>query len=263
MLTINTPENVIFGYEVVGLGSRFIAAMIDTTLILLLQMVVYLGLVVFLLILGSDLVGATWITAVIIFLAFVFLWGYYIYFETSWNGQTPGKRWVGIRVLRQNGMPVTLSEVVIRNLVRLIDFLPILYGVGIVAMFVDQQSRRLGDLAAGTVVVRVHQDVSLTSLAVKQTASERHWQQQARQPHLEAIVAQLPWQRLTLADLELVQDYLRRRDELTAVSTLEEQLLTNLLTRMEANPLPPHVANAQDRPAILMAIVEKVRSHQA
>jgi uncharacterized RDD family membrane protein YckC len=88
-LTIDTPENVVFGYEVVGIGSRFIAALIDTLLIIGLQIVVYLGLFVFFLMTSEWLDGATWVTAVIILLAFLFLWGYYIYFETSWNGRRP------------------------------------------------------------------------------------------------------------------------------------------------------------------------------
>jgi uncharacterized RDD family membrane protein YckC len=255
-LTIDTPENVMFGYEVVGLGSRFIAAIIDTLIIVALQTVVYLSLLLIFLIVDDNLMGSQWLTAVIILLAFLFLWGYYIYFETSWNGQTPGKRWAGIRVIRQNGMPVTLAEVVIRNLIRFIDFLPILYGVGIVAMFADERSRRLGDLAAGTLVVRAPQTMTLDSLKEK-NPSERYWQRQAQQPHIQAIVAHLPLERLATADLNLVQDYLRRRDELTAVFALERQLLTDLLNRMEADPLPPHVTNAQDTPALLMAIVEK------
>ncbi|MFO7536462.1 MAG: RDD family protein [Chloroflexota bacterium] len=259
-LTIDTPENVVFGYEVVGLGSRFIAAMIDTLLIIVLQIIVYLSLLLVVLVVDENLVGSRWVTAVIILIAFVFLWGYYIYFETSWNGQTPGKRWAGIRVLRQSGMPVTLGEVIIRNLIRIIDFLPVLYGLGIVVMFADRQSRRLGDLAAGTLVVRAAQSMTLDSLQKKQNASERYWQRQAQQTHIQAIVAQLPLHRLKAADLELVEDYLRRRDTLTAVSTLEQQLLTNLLIRMEADPLPPHVTNARDTSALLMAILQKVNS---
>jgi uncharacterized RDD family membrane protein YckC len=257
-LTIDTPENVMFGYEVVGLGSRFIAAMIDTLLIVTLQLIIYLSFFILLLAADNSLTGARWVTAVIILIAFVFLWGYYIYFETSWNGQTPGKRWAGIRVIRQSGMPVTLGEVVIRNLIRVIDFLPVFYGLGIVVMFADRQSRRLGDLAAGTLVVRTHTAMTLDSLARKQNASERYWQRQAQQPHIQAIVAQLPLERLAPADLQLVQDYLQRRDDLAAVATLEQQLLTDLLARMETSPLPPHITNSQDTPALLMAIVEAV-----
>jgi uncharacterized RDD family membrane protein YckC len=93
-------------------------------------------------------------------------------------------------------MPISLSEAVIRNLIRIIDFLPVFYGVGIITMFTDRQSRRLGDLAAGTIVVLAHQTVSLDSLTASETPSERFWQRQARQPSIQAIVDQLPVERL-------------------------------------------------------------------
>jgi uncharacterized RDD family membrane protein YckC len=207
---------------------------------------------------GGQISSLSWLTAAAGILGFLFLWGYYIYFETSWNGQTPGKRWAGIRVIRQDGLPINLSEVIIRNLIRIVDFLPLLYGLGIVAMFADSQSRRLGDLAAGTLVVREPEAVTLASLSQK-TQSENHMYRLAQQPHIQEIVARLPVERLVPADLALVQDYLRRRDTLTGIATLEQQLLTDLLLRMEADPLPPHVASAKDTPALLMAIWEQVR----
>jgi hypothetical protein len=140
----------------------------------------------------------------------------------------------------------------------------VLYGLGIVVMFADRQSRRLGDLAAGTLVVRALADVTLDSLTTNHSVGERYWQRQARQPHIQAIVAQLPLDRLKTADLELAREYLRRRDsyEQTAVYALEQQLLNDLLTRMEAGPLPPHVTSRQDTPALLMAIVELVVQDQ-
>jgi uncharacterized RDD family membrane protein YckC len=259
-LTIDTPENVMFGYEIVGLGSRFIAAIIDTTFIIILQLFLWLGLIaVIALTWGSELGRVSWLAAAVGIFAFLFLWGYYIYFETSWNGQTPGKRWTGIRVIRQDGLPISLSEAVIRNLIRVVDFLPLLYGVGIVAMFADGQSRRLGDWAAGTLVVRELETVTLANLTPKMNGGQ-HLQYLARQPHIQEIVARLPVERLKTADLRLVQDYLQRRDTLSATTVLEQQLLTDLLTRMEADPLPPHVASAKDTPVLLVAILEKVNS---
>src|SRR5215510_11634669 len=103
--------------------------------------------------------------------SFVLFWGYYIFFEMLWNGQTPGKRWVGLRVIRTDGTPITLSESFIRNLTRLVDFLPAAYGIGIISMFLDKQSRRLGDLAAGTLVVHDRAPISIQSLSVKRTVN--------------------------------------------------------------------------------------------
>ncbi len=96
---------------------------------------------------------SSWIVAILGLISFILLWGYYIFFEILWNGQSPGKRWVGLRVIRIDGTPITLSESIIRNLVRIIDFLPTAYGVGVVTMFINTNSRRVGDLAAGTIVV--------------------------------------------------------------------------------------------------------------
>jgi uncharacterized RDD family membrane protein YckC len=91
-------------------------------------------------------------------------WGYYILFETMWEGQSPGKRALGVRVLKTSGMPIGFLDAVIRNLVRIVDFLPFFYGVGVVTMFISPQSRRLGDLAAGTLVVRERVAITLDSL---------------------------------------------------------------------------------------------------
>ena len=172
-LHIDTPENVAFGYEVAGIGSRFLAALVDTLLIVILQVIVNVTLLLlvaaFLDFRLDDLNGLpsgwAWVAAAFGLVAFAFLWGYYIFFELLWNGQSPGKRMVGLRVLRANGAPITLAESLIRNLVRLIDFLPMYYGVGVVTMFIDSKSRRLGDLAAGTLVVRERARITLESLA--------------------------------------------------------------------------------------------------
>jgi len=80
--------------------------------------------------------------------------GYYMLFEILWSGQTPGKRLVGVRVLRENGYSIRPIDAVIRNLVRIVDWLPLVYGVGVLTMLLNQRSRRLGDFASGTIVVR-------------------------------------------------------------------------------------------------------------
>ncbi|VAW40954.1 hypothetical protein MNBD_CHLOROFLEXI01-2081, partial [hydrothermal vent metagenome] len=162
-LTIDTPENVVFGYEVVGIGSRFLAALIDTTIIALLLTAVY-ALIGFAFFRSTDSSLNSFLIALLSLISFSFFWGYYIFFEMRWNGSTPGKRQVGIRVIRGDGTPITLAESVIRNLVRIIDFMPLAYGLGMVTMFIDGKARRLGDLAANTLVVREETAVSLESL---------------------------------------------------------------------------------------------------
>lgn len=164
-LNVATPENVSFGYALAGLGSRFMAAAVDSLLIALMQVfVVALAFALVARQLRDSTDSFNWMVLGLTLVSFVLFWGYYIFFELIWNGQTPGKRWVGLRVLRLNGQPISFVEVLIRNLVRLVDFLPAAYGVGIVSMFIDSQSRRLGDLAAGTVVVWERSALSVDAL---------------------------------------------------------------------------------------------------
>jgi uncharacterized RDD family membrane protein YckC len=220
---IQTPENVAFGYRVAGIGSRFLATLLDTLLILLLQIVVIL---VFVLVLSAfDLLGQTiaaWVYAVLGIIGFVFFWGYYIFFEMLWNGQTPGKRWVGLRVIRTDGTPITLSESFIRNLTRLVDFLPAMYGIGIISMFLDKQSRRLGDLAAGTLVVHDRAPISIQSLSARRSVNLSV--QGLKPVSLEGF----PIERLTNDDLALIEDFLLRREQLTHREALANQILNTL-----------------------------------
>jgi uncharacterized RDD family membrane protein YckC len=247
-LDIGTPENVTFGYEVAGIGSRFLAALVDTGLIVLLQLITYA--VLFFLLrgwlasAGPDLLPGesttAWLIALFTLLAFGLLWGYYIFFEVTWNGSSPGKRWVSLRVIRSDGSPITLTEAIIRNLVRLIDFLPFYYALGVLTMFVDSRSRRLGDLAAGTLVVRDSGDVTLASLAENRV----HSGYESR--HGEAI--DLPVHRLQERDVRLAEELLRRYATLHQGDEPAQQVLQALYRRMEVSL--PATQPAEVRPLI-------------
>src|SRR5262249_29655520 len=93
------------------------------------------------------------VMAVTIFFFFSIYWGYYAVFESIWKGQTPGKRYVGIRVIKESGRPIGAVEAIGRNLMRAVDGLPGMYGVGLACMMLNKQNRRLGDFVAGTIVV--------------------------------------------------------------------------------------------------------------
>lgn len=231
-LQIDTPENVAFGYQIAGIGSRFLACLVDTLLIVILLLLVNFALAAFLrltdLAAGSDRATA-WLAALFGLLSFAIFWGYYIVFETLWNGQTPGKRRNGLRVIRRNGTPVTAGETVIRNLVRFIDFLPALYAVGIVAMFIDGQSRRLGDLAAGTLVVRDRETVTLGSL--DGTSSDAGLASTLPADD-ESSAASLPVERLSAQEIAMVEDYFHRRQELANGSAIAWQMTRSLCSRM-------------------------------
>ena len=246
-LDVQTPENVAFGYQVAGIGSRFLASLLDTTIVVLLQVVI---LIVLALIVRSvagsvfaDQISA-WVYAIFGLVAAIFYWGYYIFFEMLWNGQSPGKRWVGLRVIRADGTPITLSESLIRNLARLVDFLPAAYGIGIVTMFIDKHSRRLGDLAAGTLVVQDHAPITMQDLAVKRTVHLRPW--------ANVSLEGFPTERLTNDDLSLIEDFLIRRDQLTHRESLAIQILNTLYQRLGL-PLPTFSKlEAEDRLAAIL-----------
>ena len=172
----------------------------------------------------------SWIYAVFGLLAFIFYWGYYIFFEMLWNGQTPGKRWTGLRIIRADGTPITLSESLIRNLARIVDMLPAAYGVGIVTMFIDKQSRRLGDLAAGTLVVHDRPPITIQSLSLKRSLNL------GMQGLIKVSLDGFPVERLTDEDLNLIEDFLLRRDQLTHRDSLAIQILNTLHQRLG---LPP------------------------
>ena len=129
-----------------GIGSRFMAAFLD----ILIEAAVYLAL--FLLTLlwcqFSGLLGSRsiWWEALISWLLFCLNWGYYAVFEALWKGQTPGKRWASIRVIKDSGRPINVFEAISRNLIRFVDFLPLFYGVGVITMLLERQAPPPGRL---------------------------------------------------------------------------------------------------------------------
>ena len=152
-VTIATPEGVNVDLTLAGIGSRFIAALIDTCI----KIAVFLGFFVFLFG-GANLLGGGEVSAfgaAAFYIVSFFIWfGYDILFETLMSGRTPGKHLTGLRVVRIGGRPVGFVASSIRNMVRIVDFLPSLYLVGMIAAVSTRMNQRLGDLAAGTVVVR-------------------------------------------------------------------------------------------------------------
>jgi uncharacterized RDD family membrane protein YckC len=220
--TIDTPENVELSYTIAGIGSRFLAAIIDTFLLLLLQLVLVLALFLVTTQLAVASSTESILLAVWGLLSFIFFWGYYILFEMVWNGQTPGKRFIRLRVVREGGRPITFASAAIRNLIRIIDFLPGFYGLGVLVMFIDRRARRLGDLAGGTLVVRDKVAVSLEALtgAVIQPRPARQEYlstlegaaAEAEAESFQPTIANLHL--ITANDYDLVQEFLRRRREL-------------------------------------------------
>jgi uncharacterized RDD family membrane protein YckC len=161
-LSIDTPENVLLEAELAGFGSRCIAALIDYLILIAI-------LVAFFCLASRSLINlsprdSSLAIGLFILVQFIIISFYHLIFEFLWNGQTPGKRRLGIRVVQTNGMPISARAILVRNFVRLFDFLPLAYGVGLLVMFATKNTQRLGDLAAGTIVVRERPRLNLETI---------------------------------------------------------------------------------------------------
>lgn len=198
---IETPEHVRFRYHVAGPAKRALAYLIDALIRAMILLVISVlaavggfagpGL-------GSGLSG---ISLVVLFLL---EWGYYVFFETLWSGTTPGKRALSLRVVTEDGHPLRFGDSLLRNLLRAADFLPGAYAVGLVVMGRDPRFRRLGDLAAGTIVIAEarHVVAGPVRLDPPPTAAE-----------LQRIPQRVP---LSGAELDAVELFLRRQGRLSA-----------------------------------------------
>ncbi len=207
--SISTPENVDLHLELAGLGSRIWAAFIDMTLVyLMLLLIIIISLVAAAIVqqldipLDSKTVVYYYIVAVAVFAAFVLQFGYFIFFEKQWKGQTPGKKIAQIRVIEANGQPVNWPSVIIRNLIRIIDTGFMMFGV--VLMVFDKHERRLGDMLGGTLVIRERQP----------ELSARNLKIQAEEPPTSFVDAG----QITPDDYHLLVKFLRRRNQMNASS---------------------------------------------
>jgi uncharacterized RDD family membrane protein YckC len=198
-LIIDTPEQVHLEFMLAGVGSRFMAAFLDILIETVLYLVLFLVTVVL-----ADLNlfksgRSIWWEAIVTLVIFSINWGYYALFEALWKGQTPGKRWAGIRVIKDSGRPINAFEAIARNLVRVIDFLPAFYGVGVITMLLNAKHRRLGDYVAGTLVVHESSDREANLFFNTPTRTDFTLHQAAG---------------LTLQEAELIETFIARRLEI-------------------------------------------------
>jgi len=195
-LDVATPERVAVELPVAGIGYRMMAYLIDAGLLFAVFLVLYFFVSFFvaagILNVVRELGQAAKITLAVGF--FFAIWGYWTVLEVVWNGQTVGKRLLRIRVVRADGSPITAFESAVRNLLRFVDFLPSCYPVGLITMLVDRRHRRLGDLVAGTILIR-EETFDLSKYEKTGGSSARV---------------------LSAADVELVSGFLQRFDALEA-----------------------------------------------
>jgi uncharacterized RDD family membrane protein YckC len=215
-LTIATPEGVEVELTLAGIGSRFIAAAVD----FLIQSALAGGLAVILSSAGD--VGAV-VYPLAIF-AIVFL--YDVSFEVLARGKTPGKAWNDLRVVRSGGRPITLVRSAIRNVLRIVDVLPIFYAVGMAVIFATRRNQRIGDLVAGTYVVR-------------ERSGDRRARRRRAAPHVDPGPA-TAWDlsAVSTADTAAITAFLERRSDLADPSraAIAGELARRLRPRVAGAP---------------------------
>jgi uncharacterized RDD family membrane protein YckC len=160
-LVVATPERVSFEFQIAGLGTRAIAQIIDLLIVALVEVaVVFFGIAA-----GTVTNSGTVLWLIIIVFSFINVFGYFWVSESLWSGQTIGKKAFRLRAVGDRGEPLTFMQAGIRNIVRIIDFLPYGYGVGMIVLFANGKGKRLGDIAAGTIVVKDSDHIRLWQLA--------------------------------------------------------------------------------------------------
>jgi uncharacterized RDD family membrane protein YckC len=214
-LSIDTPELVSIDMPLAGIGSRFIALLVDY--LIWSAGLLFAGLLVWLFqpaLRTFSRLSYQWTVALLTFILFILNWGYFTLFEAFWNGRTPGKRIAKIRVIQRSGRAIGLFESMARNLVRYIDQIPFFYAVGVITMFVTRQHQRLGDLAAGTLVVRESQfetpswvEAGSRTFTAQMFTSEHR----SPEPHMAVSLQTAGVAKLSSADLEVLEGFLLRR----------------------------------------------------
>jgi uncharacterized RDD family membrane protein YckC len=222
-LIIETPERVPLAFALASIGNRFLAVAID-------HFIQYFTIIVVAWALlswagggnpmtennGEDIFQnmSKWTLAILILIVFLLFSGYFIFFEWLWNGQTPGKRLLKLRVIREDGRPITLWEALARNLLRIFDAIPgfvfPIYSIGLITIFSSSRDQRIGDIFAGTVVVRERTDEAPTfaetfSNPINDAAFRRVQKNTEFQGNVNI---------LNEREIEVVESFLRRRWDL-------------------------------------------------
>lgn len=243
-LSIDTPEQVALTFPIAGIGSRFVALLLDSLLQLGVVLAALLLLVVVFAALGAhknvQSLAGKWFIALLIFAGFLLYWGYFALFEAFWHGQTPGKRVMKLRVIKDSGRGITVVESLARNLLRVVDYLPSLYLVGVVTMLANQRNKRLGDLAAGTLVVHERPDTQPPLYTGGNGgnffAPPQPWQTAAETPSLFPADSVA---RLSTHDLVLIEAFFARALDLPLQvrAAMAQRILAETVTKMNV-PAP-------------------------
>ena len=240
-IRLRTPESVELEFPLAGIGSRAYALLVDYSLIAIAMLAV---LLIGLLLSFQTLVYAAqdpsdfrpssigWILALVLLGLFAIFVGYFVFFETLWQGQTPGKRMAQIRVIREDGRPIGLPQATLRALLRVFD--DILVGlVGFLFIVQGRQEKRLGDWVAGTVVIQ--------ELRVKKDKDIIAIRDEIRANQVADAMLEIPsFNLVTPDDFAIIREYLTRRSRFSvkALETVSLRLAQQLKARLDLQALP-------------------------
>ncbi|HWZ59469.1 MAG TPA: stage II sporulation protein M [Gemmatimonadaceae bacterium] len=245
-IDVETPEQVVLSYTVAGIGSRTVAAIIDYGICAALIVAIWIAVDA----LGGTRASTPWLTALMLIGVFAVNWGYYVLFEALWDGQTPGKRRMGLRVVRDGGFSITSGASAVRNLVRAVDMQPgFFYGVGILSAILSRSGKRLGDYAAGTFVVRERTLVAAAPASAPSPGASSAAASTSREV--------VPTALLSDDEFSLLERFVQRRQALEPER--RAQFTGDLATRFRAR-MPAHTGSD---PAFLIALFESERAARA
>lgn len=241
-LSVKTPESIAFSYELAGLGSRFLAVVLD----LLIQGLMF-GAIIWGVVLVAAASPATHAShaptskfaesiaiAFIVALVFTIFFAYFIVFEAFWGGLTPGKKLMGLRVVRDGGYPIDFTSAAVRNLIRVGEATLGFYAISAIACIASPENKRLGDLAAGTIVVRDSPVAPLTALLERSEEAPRITML-TQQEH--AVIDEFAARRAALAPAVRAQIAARIAAQVRPRVSYDLQQLSDdeLLTRLSAS----------------------------
>lgn len=246
-----TPESVELEFILAGIGNRTQALVIDYviwSLALLLVLVLWGWLYTQVPWLRTDPIRQ-WLTAIQILILFGIYIGYFVLFETWWRGQTPGKKYVKIRVIRDDGRNVGIQQSIIRSLLRPIDDI---FCLGLISILVTSQEKRLGDWVAGTISIQEGQAVSANKIAISPAATAL----------ADRLVETGRIASLTPDEFATIRKYLYRYPNLTPAAKIQvsDRLAQQLLTRLELADRSPSTDAHLTLEAIFLAYQQQFRS---
>jgi uncharacterized RDD family membrane protein YckC len=234
-VTLQTPESVELEFTLAGIGNRAYALLIDYIVSSLIITVFLIGWTYFSIQLysivenwlGNNNQLGQWLVAIPILTSFFIYVGYFVFFEALWQGQTPGKRYVKIRVIRDDGRPISLQQSTLRALLRPIDDT---FFIGVFLILLSKREKRLGDYVAGTLVIQEERSFVAATFPLSEQAQDF-----ANQLQIEADLS-----RMLPEDFAIIREYLQRRQIMTneAKNRVSKQLADQIKAIIALEKVP-------------------------